>query len=226
MMVLNILRESFSSLFCYMRSLNKALIGPLILALAAELLTLTLSMNEPFSLFFYYSAHWFAEFISLVSYTLLAIIVIQTVLQDNVNGFGFGLFWRKRETRFLLHQLGLIALLIPVSFLGFIPGIGSWLVMLMAGYLFSRFALVFPGIALNQGITFRVAWKLSQRYQLSVFTLAALLPGIGMVITDLLLIDLYSLPLKFILDFVLSVFFIIAMALLYRNIVLRAASQN
>ncbi|WP_018918985.1 hypothetical protein [Vreelandella zhanjiangensis] len=225
-MIIRILNESFSALLNIKHSTFIALAAAFLLALIAELALLGVGVLQPRPLMLYLTLEWLAEGVAIVSYTILVTIICHTVLREQAIRFGWGFFWGRRETRFFLHILGLYALLIPVSLLAFVPVGGPWLMMLAAGYFYSRFALVLPGIALDQKITFKLAWQLSRQHQISAFVLLALLPSIGWSIVELLLGELYLFPLRVVVNFFISIFSAIAMAILYREIVFSAAALS
>ncbi|WP_447529893.1 hypothetical protein [Vreelandella sp. TE19] len=224
-MLFKILIETYSTLLSYKRITLIALIGPLGLTLIAALLTQGLVILQPRPVALYLSLELLAEAIDIAAYTLLVVVVCNAILRQQTSGFGRGLFWGQRETRLFLYQLGLYALFIPVSLFAFVPVAGVWISLLLSGYLYSRLALVLPGIAVGQPLTFRLAWQLSRPYQWSAFVVLALFPTvIGVALESLPSAGALSL-LRALLFFATSLISVTAMAILYREIVTSAAQD-
>ncbi len=116
--------------------------------------------------------------LSLVLQTLLAITTHRVILlgSDSVPKWGL-LKWSNRETYFVLHFIGLGLILLPLGILlKFIPLAGSILVLLFYCWLFARLSLVFPAIAIEHGVSFKYAWKLTTNYQLLMFLIVVVYP--------------------------------------------------
>ncbi len=110
--------------------------------------------------------------------TLLLIVTTHRIIllgESSVNRWGI-VSWTKRETIFLLYSIGL-ALILTSSFslYGFID-YGRVILGLASLWIISRLSLVFPGVAVDKGITFRFSWKLTQNYQGLMFLVVVIIP--------------------------------------------------
>ncbi len=94
--------------------------------------------------------------------------------------------WSKRETYFILHAVGIGLLLFPLALLGMIPIIGSVVAVTIYLWLLGRLSLVFPGIAIDKGVTFKLSWDLTANYQISIL-LVILVPPLILAIPTLVL---------------------------------------
>jgi len=157
-------------------------------------------------------------------YVVFAIVTHRLVLlgPPAIPPWGLGR-WTRRETLFALHLLGMCLCAIPAFVLGL--GIGTVFPLLGAAvglcafvWSTSRLALVFPGIAIDQGVSFGLSWKLTANYQwpmVVIFVLYPLLLGVPAYL-------LARLPEAFLLaealDSLMTVFTIAALSLAYREI--------
>lgn len=94
---------------------------------------------------------------------------------DSVSKWGIT-SWTKRETFFVLHIVGLALMTIPVMFLGFIPILGWIVALIIICWLFGRLSLVFPGIAIDKGVSFKLSWELTKKHQLLMFLVVVAFP--------------------------------------------------
>jgi len=96
-----------------------------------------------------------------------------------------------REFYYTLHLLVIILFATGVGYLlrqfadkdffVFVPTHLNWdftifLLAVMAAWFISRLCLVFPGIAVDQAVSFLLSWRLTKQYQLIMFILVIVLP--------------------------------------------------
>jgi len=82
----------------------------------------------------------------------------------------------KRELYFVAHLLGLGLILLPLGLLTFIPFVGGILAIVLYCWLVGRLSLVFPAIAIDQGVSFKYSWELTKNYQLLMFLVVIIYP--------------------------------------------------
>ena len=126
--------------------------------------------------------------------------------------------WSKRETLFIVHIFGLMLIMVPVLLLAFIPYIG-WLVALCGMFwVAGRFSLVFPGIAIDQGVSFGESWKLTEKYQLLMFLVVIVFPIIVSIPVFLLQFLPYAFFATSIFTAFATVFIVAALSVAYKII--------
>ncbi len=118
-----------------------------------------------------------------ISILLLGVKVIFAIVTHRVLILGSGsvpawgiMSWTKRETLFLLHVITLTVLMMAASavILVSIPGfVVAWLVLCWA---LGRLSLVFPGLAVDKGVSFRLSWRLTKQHQVLMFSVVILFP--------------------------------------------------
>ena len=104
--------------------------------------------------------------------------------KESVPEFGLR-SWSKRETFYFLHFLGLLLMLIAPALLimliapvllSFITFIGAAIAMVVSFWVLSRLSLVFPGIAVDKGVSFQMSWDLTKDYQLLMLLVVIVCP--------------------------------------------------
>jgi len=163
--------------------LSKALAIPFIILILLEATTF-ISLSPTVSII--------AGIISLAAQVFFAIITHRVVLlgPESVSKWGIS-SWTKRETYFLLHLIGLVLLIVPVWIVGFLPGLGWVPALLFFCWLFMRLSLVFPGIAIDKAVNFKLSWELTKKHQLLMFLVVIVFPII-MAIPCLLILSVLS----------------------------------
>lgn len=106
-----------------------------------------------------------------------------------------------REYYFAAHAVGIFLMffalmqLIPSIIANYqLASIAGWMMGLCVSILalalilwfIGRLALVFPGIAINQGISFRMSWELTEKHQQRMFMTIAVLPFVLAITIGLL----------------------------------------
>lgn len=113
--------------------------------------------------------------------------------------------WSKRETFFVLHIIGLGFLIMVLSIIGFIPFIGSVVALVLICWVMGRLSLVFPGIAVDKGVSFGLSWEMTQNYQMLMFLVVILFP----ILLAIPAIMLTFVPYTFLLSSFISTFVIV-----------------
>ncbi len=134
--------------------------------------------------------NWFLAVLAWVVYAIIAITTHRVVLlgPNSVPEWGIT-SWSKRETYFILHILAFGLITVGISLLGFVPIVGFIVALLIICWVLPRLSLVFPGIAVDQGVTFRLSWELTENHKLHMFLIVILFPillGIPTVIFGLI----------------------------------------
>jgi hypothetical protein len=161
------------------RALSKALARSFAAFFIIDLLSL---FNLPSSVF------WFVSMLEFGVYAIFAIIIHRILLFGPRAVAPWGITsWSDRETSFVLHIIGICLLITPIFsiFIGFfhssVPAttVTVTLVLLgalLTGWIVSRLSLVFPGIATDKDMSFRLSWKMTANHQLLMMAVVLLLP--------------------------------------------------
>lgn len=120
---------------------------------------------------------WLLSTIAIVAQAIFAITTHRIVLlgPDSVPKWGIT-SWSKRETYFILHIIGLGLMMIPIGLVGIIPVVGAIAALVLICWLLGRFSLVFPGIAVDKGVSFKLSWELTENHQLAMFLVVVIFP--------------------------------------------------
>ena len=113
--------------------------------------------------------------------------------------------WSKRETFFVLHIIGLGFLIMVLSIIGFVPFIGSVVALVLICWVMGRLSLVFPGIAVDKGVSFGLSWEMTQNYQMLMFLVVILFP----ILLAIPAVMLTFVPYTFLLSSFISTFVIV-----------------
>lgn len=84
--------------------------------------------------------------------------------------------WSRRESFFVLHMIGLGLLMIPIALIAMVPFVGMLVALFLTCWVTGRLSLVFPGIAVDNGISFKRSWEMTERYQMLMFLVVILFP--------------------------------------------------
>lgn len=143
---------------------------------------------------------------SIGIHAIFAITTHRIVLlgSDSVPTWGIT-SWTKRETFFVLHIIALALMAIPVMLLGFVPILGGLAALIIICWFAGRFCLVFPGIAVDKGVSFKISWELTAQYQLLMFLVVIVVP----VLLAVPAIIISFIPYTFIITSLLSTFIIV-----------------
>jgi len=157
----------------YKRPLSKALLIPFVLYMvldAAELSEHNLLTGI---------ALWG---LAVIVQTIFAITTHRVILLGPKSIPTWGLFkWTKRESFFALHAIGLSLMMIPAAVLGFIPFLGGVAALGLICWLFGRMSLVFPAIAIDQGVSFKLSWELTESHQMLMFLVIIVFPAVLLI---------------------------------------------
>ncbi len=151
--------------------------------------------------------------------TVFAITTHRVVLLGPGSVSKWGLTsWTKRETFFLLHIIALAFLVLPVFLLGLIPVLGSVAALVVACWLTGRLSLVFPGIAIDKGVSFKLSWKLTRSHQGLMFLVVIAFPILLAVPTVLFGFVPYTFFLSSLVSTFVIVFEVAALSMAYQLI--------
>jgi hypothetical protein len=90
--------------------------------------------------------------------------------------------------------------------------------VILSMWLFGRLSLVFPGIAIDQGVSYKISWNLTKNYQLLMFFVVIVFPAMLLIPSVLIRIIPYTLLLSSILSTLATVFTIAALSVSYKMI--------
>lgn len=157
--------------------------------------------------------------LTVIVHTVFAITTHRIILlgPDAIPKWGLNT-WSKRETFFALHFVGLSLVSVPILFLAFIPVVGWILALGLFSWLIGRASLVFPGIAVDQGITFKLSWELTNNRQLLMVLVVVAFPVFLMSPVYLLRFFPYTLPITSVISTGVTVVTITALSLTYKRI--------
>jgi hypothetical protein len=107
---------------------------------------------------------------------------------------------------------------LPAALLAIIP-VAGWIGAIILGtWIVSRLSLVFPGIAVDRGITIPLAWELSKNHQVALVVTVIVFPLVLSVPYFLLSLMPWSYVPASIVDTAMTVFTIAALSIAYREI--------
>jgi hypothetical protein len=150
--------------------------------------------------------------LKIVFYTLIAVTTHRIILLGPESVSIWGIYkWGRRETYFALYVLLLALVMIPLEFLGMFSGITSVIATIIALWVAGRFALVFPGIAIDERFTFELSRIRTQKYNLLMFTIVGIIPILFFWVSAILGFEFFQSRLLF--SFFTSVFLIFEISL-------------
>ncbi len=130
--------------------------------------------------------------------------------------------WTKRETFFALHVIGLALMAIPIMLLSFIPILGGIVALIVICWFAGRFCLVFPGIAIDKGVSFKLSWEFTERHQTLMFLVVIAFPILLAVPTIILSFVPYTFFLSSLVSTFVIVFEVAALSMAYQLITAEA----
>lgn len=192
------------------RPLSKALLVPFVLYILLD----AADLQEPNSI-----ASFSFWVLTIMVQTIFAITTHRMILLGPHSVPEWGMFkWSKRETYFALHVIGMGLLIVPVLVLAFIPVLG-WLIGLgLMCWVLSRLSLVFPAIAIDQGVSFKYSWDLTRDKQLLMFLVVIVIPLVLIVPAILLSFIPYSFLVTSFLTTLATIFMVAALSVSYKLI--------
>jgi len=169
--------------------------------------------------------YYFLFFLSFLIQTIFAITTHRIILLGKESVPEWGLrSWSKRETFFFIHVLiltgGMYILLLAPIFSGFIPIVVMPISFIFIIWLWARLSLVFPGIAIDKGVTFKLSWALTKKYQLLMFLVVIAFPVLLAIPSVLLSFIPYTSVLTNIMSTFVIVFEVAALSVAYQIITL------
>lgn len=206
-----ILFGAFYTVYSYRGRLSRALLLPFMILIVIEA---SAFLEIPAR------ANWVLFPITWAIYAIFAITIHRVMLlgPESVPKWGIT-SWSRRETYFILYSLGIGLMMIPLTLLGVIPIIGSIAAVAIFFWLLGRLSLVFPGIAIDKGLTFSLSWQLTANYQIPML-LVVLVPPIILGIPTLLIeLAPYGWFFSNVFASLIVVFEIAALSLAYRTII-------
>jgi hypothetical protein len=101
--------------------------------------------------------------------------------------------------------------MIPLEILGMFSDVASVIATIIALWVAGRFALVFPGIAIDERFTFELSRIRTQKYNLLMFTIVGIIPILFFWVSAILGFEFFQSRLLF--SFFTSVFLIFEISL-------------
>lgn len=192
----------------YRQELSKALAIPFVIYLAIDASSY-IALHPVVS--------WLLSVLGFAIQAIIAITTHRVVLlgPNSVPVWGIST-WTMRETYFVLHVIGLSLLAIPLSILGFMPVIGVLSALLLFCWLFGRLSLVFPGIAVDKGVTFKHSWELTRDHQLLMFLVVIIFPILMAIPTIIISLVPYTFLLNSLVSTIAIVFQVAALSMAYQ----------
>ncbi len=160
-------------------------------------------------------------------YAVFAITTHRILLlgEDSVSEWGLRA-WTARETSFALHLIGISLLFFPLGMLAVVPFVGAVVALLLGCWIAGRLSLVFPGIAVERGVSFGQSWEETEHHQLLMFLVVLVVPVL-LALPGLLL---HFFPFGHVLTSVFStlvvVFEVAALSMAYRLIMSTAGGDG
>lgn len=182
----------------YKRTLAKALFLPFLAIISIDVMTEMLEPNM--------AVYIVLGLVSVVVQTIFAITTHRVVLLGPSSISAWGITsWSKRESFFVLHIIGISIMGIPFALLGFIPIVGGITALILICWFAGRLCLVFPGIAVDKGVSFKLSWELTEHHQLLMFLVVILFPTLLAIPSVILVL----LPHGYILSSIFSAFILV-----------------
>jgi hypothetical protein len=127
--------------------------------------------------------------IEFIIYTQIAINTHRTILIGAEAARKWGLYIPSgRDLKFILYEIALLLMLIPLGFLSLIPNFGFALTLISYIYILGRLSLVFPAIATDKSYSFSNSWYATSDYQILMIVVVGIFPTI-LSIPELFLIE-------------------------------------
>jgi hypothetical protein len=202
--------EAISSVYFYKWVLLRTLAFPFIVGIFLELI----QSEDIGSLI-----RWFCVILTIIVQTFIAITTHRIILlgQDSIPKWGL-YKWSFRETFFTFHLIGLFVLMLVAKFLILIPYVGWITAIILIYWIFPRLSLAFPGIAVDQAISFKLAWRLTKNHQLLMFLVVIVFPLILLLpVIPLTFVPHTSVIITFLISLA-TVFMVAALSLTYKMI--------
>ena len=161
-----IITTTIDALYVNRKSLFRALLIPLIIALLLSLPNyVLLSSHNPFDIGI--DLIIWTNILGSMVQIYVAIITHRIMIlgPDSVPRYGISM-WSIRETEFVLYSIALALLLLPFMALSNIPVFGTVLTYGFYFWVGSRFSLILPAAAIDQSISFGQSWRLTEKHQL------------------------------------------------------------
>jgi hypothetical protein len=205
---LKIVTGAFANVYYYKRVLAKALFIPFSLYLMIDIVT------------YYHPDGPLYVLVVIVSTLIHAIFAITThrvmlLGPESISEWGLPK-WTWRETRFVFYMIGIVLAVIPIMILAIIPFIGVFIALFLAGWLMSRFSLVFPGIAVDHEASFGESWVMTEKHQLLMFLVVLVFPVLLAIPTYLVERAVPFYMLSAVVSTFLIVFEVTALSLAYK----------
>lgn len=201
---------AFSTVHEHRASLAKAIAIPFCTYLAIES---TAYLDQPDYV------HWVLATLGVMVYAIMAITTHRVILlgPDSVPEWGIRSL-SKREINFILYALGMFLLLVALLPLIKISVVVTIVAFLLMCWFVPRFFLVFPGIAVDRGVTLKESWELTKNHQLHMFLIVILFPVL--LGTPLVLLEFlpYGLFLSNLISTLIIVVEVAALSLTYQHI--------
>jgi len=169
--------------------------------------------------------YYFLIVLSFLIQTIFAITTHRIILLGKGSVPKWGLrSWSKRETFFFIHVLilmgGIYLLLLVPIIIDFIPIVILPIIFIFIFWIWGRLSLVFPGIAIDKGVSFKMSWVLTKKYQLLMFLVVIAFPILLAIPSVLLSFVPYTAVLTNILSTFVIVFEVAALSVAYQIITL------
>ncbi|WP_245621474.1 hypothetical protein [Enterovibrio calviensis] len=163
--------------------------------------------------------YWAVTFIEALLSTIIAINVHRIVLQGEDSVPKWGRFTiGKIELWFFAHYSALLVGVYVIFLLTPLIGAVVGILAIVAGVISCRLSLVFPAIALGQGVSFPYAWHQTAQKTLYMFCVVAVTPFIfGFFLVPFALLSVPPALLTF-LSYVVTIITVIALSFAYQNL--------
>lgn len=167
------------------------------------------------------------QIISMFVYTVLAITAHRFVLlgSGSFSKWGIG-SWSKREIFFFLHIIALILVFIPLMLLNFIPMIGGVIALIIYVWASSRLSLVFPGISIDKGVSFKISWWFTKNHQKLMLSVIVIVPVIFAIPALIVSFIPHSDIINQIITVAATIFEVAALSMAYQHIIQTEYAQG
>ena len=161
---------AFAYIYQYRKPFSKALLLPVVFLVVIELMPV--HESDTGSIFL-------LRFLSFLIYIVLAISTHRIILLGPQSVSEWGVYMPgKREFTFFMYSIGIGLLMIPFSFLSFIPYMGFLVAGISMAYMMGRLSLILPAIATDREWSFSDSWKATRNHQVLMMVVVGLFPFI------------------------------------------------
>ena len=218
-MFISIFMGSFCVVYARKGSLLKALMIPYLALLTIDVFEYVVDVAV---------FGWIVTVVDIFVYSIIAVVTHRILLLGSGSVGEWGLKdWGHREMSFFLRAVALMCLSGVLIIVGTSFGwFGLIAAVCLTAYMLGRVSLVFPGIAIDKGMTFKESWYVTRNHQLLMSLVVAIVPIFMAIPVVLLSFIPYSFLLVSVMDMITSVLVVACLSLAYNELVIKSIAEE